>query len=176
MIKFITGMIKGILTLKEKTQRLSGNCYATQDTVNLIKKFEGFRKNAYPDVVGIWTIGYGNTEYSNKSKVKQGDVISRSDAELLLSNTIKEYAGSICEYIKVDLSDQQFGALVSFTYNVGVNAFKKSTLLRKINADPMNISIANEFNRWVKANGKTVSGLVKRRKEESDFYFSKKLQ
>jgi len=176
MMKFFKNIIKGIIDLRHDTQRLSGDCYVTNETIQLIKKFEGFRKNAYQDVAGIWTIGYGNTEYTNKSKVKEGDVITRSDAEILLSDTVAEYASAICEFIKSELNDQQFGALVSFTYNVGITAFKRSTLLRKLNSDPMDPAIANEFGRWVKAGGKTVSGLIKRRKEESDFYFGKQLQ
>jgi lysozyme len=74
--------------------------------------------------------------------------------------------------VKKPLTQNQFNALVSFAYNVGTGAFSTSTLLKKVNANPNDLTIRNEFARWTRANGKIVNGLVNRRKKESDVYFS----
>jgi len=144
----------------------------SNETIELIKKYEGFKSDAYQDVAGVWTIGYGNTFYENGSKVKRGDTITHSQAEKLLRSVVDDFAKKVTDEIRVQLTDCQFGALVSFTYNVGIEAFRRSTLLRKLNADPEDPAIRTEFSRWVRAGGKTLGGLVKRRKEEADLYFS----
>ena len=143
----------------------------TQETLDMIKKYEGFRSKAYQDVVGVWTIGYGNTFYPDGTKVKEGDKIDAVEAEKLLRKIVEDFAKKVTDEIRVQLTDCQFGALVSFTYNVGIGAFRRSTLLRKVNTDPENPEIRNEFAKWVKAGGKVFPGLVKRRKEEANFYF-----
>jgi lysozyme len=172
MIQFIKSIIKGIIDLKETTQELSGYRQVSPDAALMIKEFEGFRENAYLDSAGVWTIGYGNTYYADGTPVKKGDKISRSDAELLFDDVLESFADEVNQLITVKINDCQFGAIVSLSYNIGITAFKKSTLLRKLNANPNDPAIEAEFARWIKAGGKTLNGLVKRRKKESDYYFN----
>lgn len=109
--------------------------------LNLIKEFEGLRLVAYKCPAGVWTIGYGHTY-----NVKEGDIITEAQAtEFLMediSNAVDIVAGSTMD---VELTQNQFDALVSFTYNVGVKNFSDSTLLRKVKLNPNDPTIANEF-------------------------------
>ena len=140
----------------------------------LIKKYEGFEADPYLCPAGVPTIGYGATYYpSNNTRVSMQDAsISEQEASQLLGLMVQKYADGVNRYVKVELQQCQFDALVSFAYNLGLGALQKSTLLRKVNADPCDPSIDYEFKRWVKAGGKTLKGLVKRREEEADLYFS----
>jgi lysozyme len=141
--------------------------------IELIKKYEGFMSNPYKCPAGVPTIGYGATYYPNGERVKMNDnAISEYDAELLLKSMIQSYEAAVNRYVQVTLTQNQFDALVSFAYNLGNGALQKSTLLKRVNEDPSNPDITNQFNKWVKAGGKTLSGLVKRRKEEAELYFS----
>ena len=140
--------------------------------IQLVKSFEGCFFNAYLCPAKVWTIGYGSTKYPNKKPVKQGDKITQQEAETLLSDTLDEFSKGVYKLIKVELNDNQFSALVSFAFNLGVGALSKSTLLKKVNANPNDKTIENEFMRWVSAGGKKLNGLVRRRTAESKLYFS----
>lgn len=145
-----------------------------QDTINLIKSYEGLVLQAYPDPATgdePWTIGYGTTIYPNGVKVKRGDIITKAQAESFLVSDITKFAIKVASLLKKNLTDNQFGAIVSFTYNVGLGNLKISTLLKKVNINPNDTSIANEFPKWNKANGKVMLGLTRRRKAENDLYF-----
>lgn len=153
-------------------------------TIDLIKSFEGIFLKAYPDPATGGepiTIGWGTTIYPNGKKVKLGDIITMQQAQEYLEFDINKFAESIKPIIKVKLTDNQFGALVSFAYNVGADidadtiaeGLGDSTLLKKVNANPNDPTIANEFLKWNKANGKIMNGLTRRRKAESDLYFKK---
>ena len=139
---------------------------------DLIKKFEGLKLQAYKDVAGIWTIGYGLTMYPNGTKVKQGDKISKEQADKYFQETLQKFAQGVENAIKQPVNNNQFAALVSFAYNVGINAFKESTLLKLVNENPNNPAIEAQFMRWINAGGRPVQGLVNRRKEEANLYFS----
>lgn len=139
--------------------------------LSIIKKFEGLRLNAYQDQVGIWTIGWGNTFYPDGAKVRMGEKISIDKADYMLRYTVSMFAVKVSAMLKVALNQNQFDALVSFAYNVGTAALAKSTLLKKVNTDPNDPSIAREFARWNKAGGKMLPGLTQRRKLEADLYF-----
>ena len=141
--------------------------------LKLIQEFEGLKLTAYQDVIGIWTIGYGNTFYLDGNIVKKGDKVTKAQAEALLKATIKEFETKVESLVKAKLNQNQFDALVSFTYNVGPANLKKSTLLKKVNINPNDESIAQEFIKWNKAGGQVVDGLTRRRQAESDLYFSK---
>lgn len=138
----------------------------------LIQQFEGLRLKAYQDSVGIWTIGYGNITYLDGSKVKKGDEITREQADLMFKNTANKFALEVSKLIDVCLTQNQFNALVSLAYNIGIGAFKGSTLLKKVNNNPNDESIADEFKRWKYAGGKVIQGLLNRRIKESEVYFS----
>ena len=98
--------------------------------------------------------------------------ITEDQATKLLANTIKGFEKSVNTYVTSDINQNQFDALVSFTYNVGPDQFRKSTMLKYININPNDPSIATEFAKWVKVKGNVSKGLVKRRAEESKLYFS----
>jgi lysozyme len=140
--------------------------------IQLIKSFEGCFLNAYLCPAKVWTIGYGNTKYQNGTAVKQGDKITQQQAETLLSDILAEFSKGVSKLIKVELSDNQFSALVSFAFNLGSGALSKSTLLKKVNANPHDTSINAEFLKWNKAGGKVLAGLTRRRKAESQLYFT----
>lgn len=173
MFKVLKDIFRGILNIKETTEEFVSGYVVSDETIEMIKQHEGFRSEAYEDVVAVWTIGYGNTFYADGTKVKKGDKITRSEAEKLLRHIVEDFASEVDSMLKVHLTPCQFGALVSFSYNVGLSALRRSTLLKKVNANPDDAGIALEFAKWVKAGGKTYPGLVKRREEEADYYFSK---
>lgn len=142
--------------------------------LNLIKKFEGCKLTAYKCPSGVWTIGYGNTYYEDGTKIKQGDKITQQRADELFKNIVeKKFAEPIRKLITSYVTDNMFNAIVSFAYNVGLGNLKNSTLLKKVNANPNDKTIADEFAKWTKSGGKVLAGLVKRRKAETDLYFKK---
>lgn len=115
---------------------------------HLIKE-EGLRLKAYKDTVGVWTIGVGNTYYEDGSKVKEGDVITKERADSLLSVVSKQFEDNINKVVKVPLNQNQFNALVSFSYNIGTGAFNKSTLLKLLNQKEY-LQAAEQFMKWLK--------------------------
>lgn len=137
----------------------------------LIQKFEGLKLNAYQDSVGIWTIGFGNITYENGTKVKKGDKITQQRAEELFKYFADRFASNIDTKVTVPITQNQFNAIVSLAYNIGVGAFSSSTLLKKLNKCSSDPTIRNEFLRWVNASGKRSQGLVNRRTEEANLYF-----
>lgn len=143
--------------------------------LSLIKEFEGLRLTAYLCSAGVPTIGYGSTFYPNGDKVKLGDKLnSEGEAEFLLSKTTEKFIDGVNRLLgSTEVSQPQFDALVSFAFNIGLGNIEKSTLLRKVKANPNDVSIADEFLRWDKAGGKVVNGLKIRRRKEAELYFSK---
>ena len=145
--------------------------------LSLIKEFEGFYSNPYLDPIGIPTIGYGVIKYPNGKRVTMQDKpISKEYATELLSQLLSEtYEKEVKKHIKVALNQNQFDALVSFTYNLGGTNLGKSTLAKKINANPCDPSIRDEFIKWNRAGGKVLAGLTRRRVAEAELYFSKQI-
>jgi len=141
--------------------------------LDLIKKYEGLELTPYLCPAKVPTIGYGATYYPNDVRVTMSDkAIDERFAESLLLEMLDRYEKGVERYVQVDINQQQFDALVSFAYNLGLGALKSSTLLKRVNANPCDSDIDNQFKRWVKAGGKKLSGLVKRRNEEAELYFS----
>ena len=146
----------------------------SENGLNLIKKYEGFESKPYKDAVGIPTIGYGATYYPNGTKVKLTDpAIDENLASILLREMIIPYEKAVDSFCRDDINQNQFDALVSFAYNLGSNALRTSTLMKRVNANPNDPDIKTQFNRWVNAGGRVLNGLVKRRKEEAELYFKK---
>lgn len=147
----------------------------SQNSLELIKKWEGFDFNAYLNPVGIWAIGYGTTEYPDGKIVKQGDKINIDQAEYFLKYKADILGDEVNKLVRVDLTQNQFDALVSFCYNVGIGTLKYSTLLEKLNQEDYQ-GAANEFPKWNKfmVNGvKTIlPGLVDRRDDEKNLFLS----
>ncbi len=140
-------------------------------SLDLIKSFEGLRLNAYQDSVGVWTIGYGHTAMAGLPKPVRGMSITTQEAEALLLSDLKKYEKPVIDLVKVPLNDNQYGALVSFVYNLGAGNFKGSTLLKKLNQGDYK-SVPNEMMKWDKAGGKRLAGLTRRRKEEGKLFMS----
>jgi lysozyme len=139
--------------------------------ITILKLFEGFSAHAYKDSAGLDTIGYG-TLIDQQSEMWLIDaVINEKTAEVLLKTDIKPTEDTINKLVKKPLNQNQFDALVCFTYNVGRGAFKVSTLLKKINVDPNDETIRNEFMKWSKVGKTTNKGLLNRRTKESELYF-----
>ena len=138
--------------------------------LELIKEFEGFSANAYLCPAKIPTIGYGNTFWEDGRKVRIGEQISQSKAlELLEFVANKDFADKIFSLIKVQINQNQFDAMVSLAYNIGVGAFSNSTLLKRVNAKDF-IGAGNEFLKWDKSNGKPLLGLTRRRQREKELF------
>jgi GH24 family phage-related lysozyme (muramidase) len=138
-----------------------------ESALTLIRAYEGLRLHAYRDPVGIWTIGYGHTGPVNGAKIRAGMEIDRATAEALLLADAQLFGNRIWEAAKPDLTDGQYGALVSFAFNLGWNALRGSTLWRLVQANDLRAASA-QFGRWTKAGRprRVLPGLVKRRAAE----------
>jgi lysozyme len=145
----------------------------SQNGIELIAQFEGFRSKPYLCPAKVPTIGYGTTIYpGTKQKVTlQDPPITRELAIHILREDVKHYAHAVDNMTVDTISQNQFDALSSFAYNLGTEALRKSTLLKKVNINPNDKSIAKEFAKWINAAGKPLPGLIKRRQAESNLYF-----
>ena len=145
---------------------------ASQNCINLIKLFEGYKPKAYLCPAGVPTIGYGSTMYSTGLKIKLSDTINEQQANELLMWELKNKAYALHG---LKINQNQFDALLSFCFNLGIGAFAKSTLKKKIVANPNDATIKGEFMKWNKARvgGKLMElkGLTRRRIAEAELYF-----
>lgn len=139
--------------------------------IALIKEFEGCKLTAYQDSVGVWTIGYGWTQPVDGKPIRAGMTIKQETADRLLKTGLISYESDVSRLVKVGLTQGQFDALVSFTYNLGPRSLSTSTLLRKLNAGDY-AGAADEFVRWNKAGGKVLNGLSRRREAERALFLS----
>ena len=135
-----------------------------QKGIDLIKHFEGCELNAYKCPAGVWTIGYGHIK-----GVSEGMSITQEQAEQMLLDELKEYENYINELVTVNLSQNQFDALVSWVYNLGPANLKASTMLKVLN-DGKYEDVPYQMKRWNKAGGKVLDGLVRRREAEALLY------
>lgn len=135
----------------------------SQRGINLIKSFEGLRNHAYKpvDTEEFYTIGYGH--YSKA--IMKDDRISDTDAEKLLRDDLKKFEDGVNDLLRVTINQNQFDALVSFAFNVGLGALKSSTLLRMVNSKSFT-GASVQFERWNRAGGHVLEGLVTRRRAE----------
>jgi|TARA_R110002020_G_scaffold9340_1_gene36934 lysozyme len=127
----------------------------------LIKKFEGCELDSYICSGGVWTIGYGHT-----AGVKQGDKINQDEADHLLTEDLEEFEGYVQNAVEVVLDQNQFDALVAWTFNLGPSNLKSSTMLKVLNEENYS-KVPSEMRRWNKAGGKVLEGLIRRRKAEA---------
>ena len=139
----------------------------SQEGLALIKKFEGCRLKAYRCSANVLTIGYGHT-----GGVKEDDTISQPEADELLENDIAKFEEYVSDNVIVELKQYQFDALVAWTFNLGVGNLRNSTMLKKLNEADYD-SIPFEMRRWNKAGGKTLDGLIRRRKAEGLLFENK---
>lgn len=131
---------------------------------DFVKQWEGRKLKAYRCSAGVWTIGYGHTE-----DVEEGDVITSSEAELLLIEDLRERANALAPFVNAPVTEGQYIALLSLAFNIGVGALKKSSLLRFLNLGHLD-EAADEFLRWVYAGGKVSEGLKDRREAERKLF------
>ena len=167
--KNILLIILGILGITAITKGLG-----LSKALTFIKKAEGgLYLKAYQDSGGVWTIGYGSTyDFDKQRKVQQGDIITAEQAQKWLEITTSKDAAEIKNLVKVPLNNNQLNALISFTYNVGLGAFKASSLLRLLNSGADKSTVADQFDRWVFDNGVKVKGLINRRNAEKKLFLS----
>jgi lysozyme len=137
---------------------------------DLIKQFEGCKLKAYKCPAGLWTISWGLTFYPDGTKVKEGDVITQQQAEDYFNAIVDDFAKDVDVLVKSNVTANNFSAIVSFAFNVGIGNFRKSTLLKKVNVNPKDTSISAEFKKWVRANDRVMQGLVRRREAEAKLY------
>ena len=132
----------------------------------LTESFEGCKLEAYQDVRGVWTIGYGHT-----GSVSPGDTCTQQEADDWLQEDIQWAAQVVVREVKRDLTQGEFDALVDFVYNVGSGNFASSTLLKMINAGDF-VGAAAQFEHWDVAGGKHIAGLLRRRVAEEQEFLS----
>lgn len=153
---------------------------ASNELIQLLMKFEGFEEVAYPCSAGVWTYGFGSTRTLAGNKVTQGMSITREEATMLLKRDIAQFAAQVNRLVRVELTQNQFDALVSFTYNLGGGALegqkdkktgktKPSTLLAKLNSKDY-AGAAKELDKWIYAGGRKSKGLINRRKAERELF------
>jgi lysozyme len=141
--------------------------------IELIKHFEGLRLSAYLCSGGKPTIGYGSTFYPDRRNVNLGDVITQQEANELYIETLSQFERDVSELLDgIPINQNQFDALVSFAFNLGIASLAQSTLLNKVKSNHNDTAIAIEFDKWVFAGGQRINGLVIRRKKEAELYFS----
>ena len=139
--------------------------------ISLIKKFEGCRLTSYQDVGKVWTVGWGSTG----PHIGQGLTISQAQADAWLREDIDKFAVGVADALKVSVNQNQFDALVSFAYNVGLGAFRSSTLLKLLNDKADANVVASEFLKWVNVDGVPYDGLKNRRNAEKGLFLTKVL-
>ncbi len=140
--------------------------------LTMIESFEGCLLKASNKLDGVWTIGYGQTGRYYGKRVRRGMTTTKAEAHAWLrDHSIKTYEDAVTQAVKVPLNQNQFDALVSFTYNVGIGALKQSTALRKLNAGDY-AGAADALTMWTKCRRKVLAGLVRRRKEERALFLT----
>lgn len=144
--------------------RVSEGLVASQEWEKIVTNFEGLRLESYQDSVGVWTIGYGHT-----LGVKKGQKITKERAKELLYKDVERFEKTVNRRVKVPLTQYQFDALVSFSFNVGGRAFTNSTLLKVLNIGYYE-GVPKELKKWVYAGDERLEGLVKRRKAEAAMF------
>ena len=160
----LTGAVRAMTAISE-IQHLS------KKGLEFIGREEGCMLKPYLDSVGVPTIGYGNAYYENGVRVKMSDPpISKDRALSLFLNILGFYEKAVWSNTRNDINQNQFDALVSLTYNIGVNGFKNSTVLKLVNKNPSDPKITDAFKMWKNAGGKPI--LLKRRIREANLYFS----
>jgi GH24 family phage-related lysozyme (muramidase) len=143
----------------------------SEQGIAIIRRFEGCSLVAYQDPVGVWTIGYGWTQPVDGEPIAANMQVTRAKALNLLAEHLQQYEQAVSRLVTVPLNQNQFDALVDFTYNLGGDALAGSMLLKKLNNGDIN-GAAGEFMQWVRAGGEILPGLVKRRKAERALFLT----
>jgi lysozyme len=139
-----------------------------EQAIELVAEFEGFRSHVYLCPAGVRTIGYGTTQYAGRV-IPPGLSISEPVARNWLRADLERFGDKIRPLIKVALSVNEWAAILSLAYNIGPSAFRRSSVLRNLNAGER-LAAADSFLMWKKANGKVLKGLVRRREAERKLF------
>ena len=168
----IFGVIASVLILFSYKNTMTTTNYLSIAKA-LVIKWESLRLNAYQDVGGLWTIGYGHLIKANEPYHPYGTqkTISIVEAVELLLKDMSSAIDCVNRKVKVPLTTNQRAALISFVFNVGCGAFSDSTMLRKINASDFS-GASDEFDKWIYAKGKKIDGLANRRMNEKQIFNS----
>ena len=142
---------------------------ASDACIELIKRFEGFRAQMYLDAAGLETIGYGHLILVRERDEYAQRRLTEGEATALLCDDLERFEVQIEDLVEAGLTQNQFDALCCLVLNIGAGAFRKSTLLKRLNEHDFD-SAAAEFHRWNKAGGRVLSGLVRRRKAEAELF------
>ena len=137
------------------------NMYISQEGIDLVKKFEGCKLEAYQCAAGVWTIGYGSTH-----GVQKGDVWSQEKAEIMLIDELEEYGNHVSDAVTVPLHQCQFDSLTSWCFNLGPTNLNESTMLKVLNQGNYE-EVPYQLKRWNKVNGQVNDGLIRRREAEA---------
>lgn len=137
--------------------------------IDLIKQFEGFSADSYPDMVGVWTIGYGTTRYPDGTPVGPNETCTPEQAEYWLLTDVRSFGDAVAAAVTTFINQKMFDACTSLAYNIGKAAFQRSTLLRYINEGNF-LEASDQFLRWNMAGGREVAGLTRRRKAEKALF------
>ncbi len=141
---------------------------STNECVEVIKHFEGFKPKVYDDGAGYPTIGYGHKLKANEIEDYKNIAITKQQAEEILRHDMRTAESAVDRLVKSPLKDNQFDALVCFTYNLGSGALQRSTLRQRLNRG--DYEVHNEFLKYVLAGGKKSKGLLRRRKAEASIF------
>ncbi|MFC2544869.1 MAG: lysozyme [Aggregatibacter sp.] len=141
----------------------------SENGIEFIRQLEGEKLTAYPDIVGIWTIGVGHTGFVDGKPVARGMAITKEKSKELLTADLKRFESAVNDAVKVTLTQNQFDALVSLAFNIGEGAFARSTLVNKLNAGDKK-GAAEQFLVWKNAGGRVSQGLLNRRQEEKAMF------
>ena len=141
----------------------------SENGIEFIRQLEGEKLTAYPDIVGIWTIGVGHTGFVDGKPVARGMAITKEKSKELLTADLKRFESAVNDAVKVTLTQNQFDALVSLAFNIGEGAFARSTLVNKLNAGDKK-GAAEQFLVWKNAGGQVSQGLLNRRQKEKAMF------
>lgn len=143
--------------------------------LNLVRHFEGMYLRGYKCPANVWTIGYGHTGLVDGKPIHGNMIITEEKAIELLQQDMAVFENAVKDSVKVPLTQNQFDALVSFAFNVGAGALRKSTLLRLLNQGKYE-EVPAQFLRWNKGGGKVLAGLTRRRKAEGHLFVTGELK
>lgn len=141
----------------------------TEEAIELIREFEGFRGRAYRCPAGVWTIGHGHTAMAGAPVVAAGMEVTRAEADAILRRDVAAVAEGVRRLLRAPLNGRQFSALVSFAFNVGLGNLASSSVLRAANAGDLD-RVPRRLMLWTKAKGRTLPGLVRRRAAEAAMF------
>lgn len=141
----------------------------SENGIEFIRQLEGEKLTAYPDIVGIWTIGVGHTGFVDGKPVARGMAITKEKSKELLTADLKRFESAVNDAVKVTLTQNQFDALVSLAFNIGEGPFARSKLVNKLNAGDKK-GAAEQFLVWKNAGGRVSQGLLNRRQKEKAMF------